>query len=93
MLFLGDLMRLVLIQVQKQKVDVEKVMMNINVLIKQNEINFQIMAVFPAFILSFIIYKYLTKKRSPQRYHYSIRYYVRSISVLVNRSKGKTGRI
>lgn len=87
---LGDLMRLVLIQVQKQKIDVEKVMMNINVLMKQNEINFQIMAAFPVFILASIFYRYLTKKQSYQRYHYSIRYNLRSLSVLVNRCKGRT---
>lgn len=88
---LGDLVRLVLIQVQKQKVDVEKAMIQIDKLLKQNEINFQIMAVFPVLILLFIMWKFLTSQESPQtKRHSDIRIVLRQVSVLVNRSRKDT---
>lgn len=53
----GDLPRMLLIQVQKLKVDVEVQMLDIEKLMRENELNLQLMATVPAFMLgSCILY-------------------------------------
>jgi hypothetical protein len=47
----GSLFRLILIQVQKQKVDLEKGMLALDQLLKSNELNFQMLAAIPAVLL------------------------------------------
>ncbi|KYQ90434.1 hypothetical protein DLAC_09056 [Tieghemostelium lacteum] len=47
-LLFGDLIRLILIQVQKEKVDVDKAMLAIDKLLQANELNFQLLAGIPA---------------------------------------------
>jgi len=42
---------MMLIQVQKQKVDVERGMLALDQLLKSNELNFQLMATIPAILL------------------------------------------
>eukprot|EP01132_Coremiostelium_polycephalum_P005852 gene5852-7281_t len=47
----GDLVRLILIQVQKEKVDVDKAMIAIDKLLQANELNFQLLAAIPACLI------------------------------------------
>ncbi|KAK1278972.1 hypothetical protein QJS04_geneDACA003633 [Acorus gramineus] len=48
----GELVRGLLIQVQKLKLDIETAMLELNQILKANEINFAILAALPAFFLS-----------------------------------------
>eukprot|EP01133_Synstelium_polycarpum_P015369 gene15369-18230_t len=50
-LLFGDLVRLVLIQVQKEKVDVDKGLLAIDKLLQANELNFQLLAAIPAVLV------------------------------------------
>ncbi|KNA24341.1 hypothetical protein SOVF_016410 [Spinacia oleracea] len=57
-MFGGDLARAMLIQVQKLKLDIETAMLELNQILKANEINFAILAALPAFaviVLSMIL--------------------------------------
>ncbi|XP_024027964.1 protein DGS1, mitochondrial [Morus notabilis] len=49
----GELARALLIQVQKLKLDIETAMLELNQILRANEINFAILAALPAFFLSF----------------------------------------
>ncbi|KDP34558.1 hypothetical protein JCGZ_11108 [Jatropha curcas] len=51
----GELARALLIQVQKLKLDIETAMLELNQILKANEINFAILAALPAFFLSLIL--------------------------------------
>jgi hypothetical protein len=60
----GHLTRLMLIQVQKQKVDVERTMVALDRLLKSNEINFELIAMMPAIlILTIGLYQAVTYRR------------------------------
>ncbi|XP_078443176.1 dgd1 suppressor 1 [Wolffia australiana] len=52
----GELPRALLIQVQKLKLDVETAMLELDQILKANEINFAILAALPAFFLSVILF-------------------------------------
>ncbi|GMH10333.1 hypothetical protein Nepgr_012174 [Nepenthes gracilis] len=51
----GELARALLIQVQKLKLDIETAMLELEQILKANEINFAILAALPAFFLSFLL--------------------------------------
>ncbi|MQM15500.1 hypothetical protein Taro_048445, partial [Colocasia esculenta] len=51
----GELPRALLIQVQKLKLDLEMAMLELDQILKANEINFAILAALPAFFLSVIL--------------------------------------
>lgn len=51
----GELARALLIQVQKLKLDIETAMLELDQILKANEINFAILAALPAFFLSLIL--------------------------------------
>ncbi|KAL4578593.1 hypothetical protein LXL04_014718 [Taraxacum kok-saghyz] len=51
----GELARAMLIQIQKLKLDIETAMLELNQILRANEINFAILAALPAFFLSLII--------------------------------------
>lgn len=51
----GELARALLIQIQKLKLDIETAMLELNQILRANEINFAILAALPAFFLSLII--------------------------------------
>jgi hypothetical protein len=60
----GDMARLLLIQVQKQKVDVERTMVAMDKLMQANELNFEIMATLPVVILAaFLSYNVVTYRQ------------------------------
>lgn len=85
----GDFLQLVLIQVQKQKVDVERAMVKLDKLLRQNELNFEIMAAFPAMIALFITYRIVTRETHPYEKAYAaIRLTLREIAVLLNKNNG-----
>ncbi|KAJ4969761.1 hypothetical protein NE237_002860 [Protea cynaroides] len=50
----GELARALLIQIQKLKLDIETAMLELNQILRANEINFAILAALPAFFLSLI---------------------------------------
>ncbi|KAF6151859.1 hypothetical protein GIB67_010433 [Kingdonia uniflora] len=51
----GELVRALLIQIQKLKLDTETAMLELNQILKANEINFAMLAALPAFFLSLIL--------------------------------------
>lgn len=51
----GELARALLIQVQKLKLDIETAMLELDQILRANEINFAVLAALPAFFLSFIL--------------------------------------
>eukprot|EP00250_Pteridium_aquilinum_P008315 c17845_g1_i1 orf=118-1896(+) len=51
----GELFRAMLIQVQKLKLDIETAMLELNQILRANEINFAILAALPAFIFAMIL--------------------------------------
>ncbi|KAG7947738.1 hypothetical protein I3843_14G108800 [Carya illinoinensis] len=51
----GELARALLIQVQKLKLDIETAMLELDQILKANEINFAVLAALPAFFLSLIL--------------------------------------
>ncbi|XP_057955814.1 protein DGS1, mitochondrial [Malania oleifera] len=51
----GELVRALLIQIQKLKLDIETAMLELDQILKANEINFAILAALPAFFLSLIL--------------------------------------
>ncbi|KAL2510949.1 dgd1 suppressor 1 [Abeliophyllum distichum] len=51
----GELARSLLIQVQKLKLDIEEAMLELDQILRANEINFAILAALPAFFLSLIL--------------------------------------
>lgn len=60
----GDMAQLLLIQVQKQKVDIERTMIQMDKLMQSNELNFELMATVPALLLAvFVVYNVLTYQR------------------------------
>jgi hypothetical protein len=87
---MGDLLQLALIQVQKQKVDIEKAMAQLDRLLKQNQINFQLLALLPSAIF-FSLSSYLTTHyyfhRDPyQAQHRLIRSLLRHLAKIINQS-------
>ncbi|XP_075100146.1 protein DGS1, mitochondrial [Nicotiana tabacum] len=54
-LFSGELSRALLIQVQKLKLDIEEAMLELDQILRANEINFAILAALPAFFLSLVV--------------------------------------
>ncbi|XP_054819441.1 protein DGS1, mitochondrial [Prosopis cineraria] len=51
----GELARALLIQVQKLKLDIETAMLELNQILRANEINFAVLAALPAFFLSLLL--------------------------------------
>ncbi|CAN4092542.1 unnamed protein product [Withania somnifera] len=54
-IFSGELARALLIQVQKLKLDIEEAMLELDQILRANEINFAILAALPAFFLFLIV--------------------------------------
>lgn len=88
----GDLLRLALIQVQKQKVDIEKAMAQLDRLLKQNEINFQLMALLPVALVGTGLFSlWANSTRDPyKKQHTAIRSLLRRVAIHVNRSSLET---
>jgi nuclear-control-of-ATPase protein 2 len=84
----GDLLRLALIQVQKQKVDIEKAMAQLDRLLKQNEINFQLMALFPVILASagLAILSSRSNRDPYKSQHAAIRSLLRRVAMHINKS-------
>ncbi|KAH1092973.1 hypothetical protein GLYMA_14G037400v4 [Glycine max] len=51
----GELVRAILIQVQKLKLDTETAMLELNQILRANEINFAVLTALPAFFLSLLL--------------------------------------
>lgn len=61
--FIGEFVRMVLIQIQKQKTDVERLMLQMDKIMKANELNFQLFALFPVVAFIYGAYYFVTKER------------------------------
>lgn len=87
---LGDLLRLALIQVQKQKVDLEKAMAQLDRILRQNAINLQIMAALPAILavlgVSSLLYSYFSQRDSYRHAHRKLRQLIHRAGLLINAS-------
>lgn len=85
---LGDLIRLVLIQVQKQKVDLEKAMEALDQLLRANELNFQFLATIPAVLLfgaiAYQLRNMLSKKSPKDDLYASIQNDMRNLERMLN---------
>eukprot|EP00871_Galdieria_phlegrea_P001414 jgi/Galph1/2273/GphlegSOOS_G943.1 len=55
----GELSQVLLIQLQKLKVDVEEQMLTLNQLVRANEINLQLFATIPGFLILYCVYQLL----------------------------------
>jgi hypothetical protein len=58
---MGDLLRLILIQIQKSKVDMQVALSAVDRLLKSNELNFEFLAVFPTLMLLYLLFKRIRK--------------------------------
>lgn len=84
---LGDFLELILIQVQKQKVDAEKAVIKLDRLLQQNELNFQLFAAIPAISVLWGLWKLVSRETHPySRVYHQVRDELRSVSVLLNRN-------
>lgn len=87
---LGDLLRLALIQVQKQKVDLEKAMAQLDRILQQNAINLQIMAALPAILVmlttSTLVYRYFAGRDAYRGVHKKLRQLLHRAGMLINAS-------
>ena len=85
----GELIRLVLIQVQKMKVDAENMVGVMDQLLRANELNFQALALMPALLfISFFTYQtfaILTRKPSKKNGFINLRTELRKIDVTLNK--------
>ncbi|KAJ3410587.1 Nuclear control of ATPase protein 2 [Chytridiales sp. JEL 0842] len=88
----GDLVRAVLIQVQKAKVDLELAMSALDQLLRSNELNFAFLAVIPSLLVAYFAGSYLQnlwKRRKgfgKSRKFEVIRFSLREIEKLLNKS-------
>eukprot|EP01126_Amoeba_proteus_P029422 TRINITY_DN2900_c0_g1_i6.p1 TRINITY_DN2900_c0_g1~~TRINITY_DN2900_c0_g1_i6.p1 ORF type:complete len:411 (+),score=61.66 TRINITY_DN2900_c0_g1_i6:764-1996(+) len=82
----GDFVRLVLIQVQKQKVDIERAMLQLDKLLRSNELNFAMLALLPAMLVCYLIYLVLTRDRSDPSINELLRETLRQVHFLLNKS-------
>ncbi len=60
--FFGHLLRLILIQVQNGKVDIGYAMLTMEKLMRANELNFEMVAIFPITVLMYAVYWKASKK-------------------------------
>jgi nuclear-control-of-ATPase protein 2 len=60
--FLGDIIRSLLIQLQKTKVDGELAMSALDRLLKANELNFALLAVIPTFMVVGVMFRFVWDK-------------------------------
>ncbi|KAI9336493.1 nuclear control of ATP synthase 2, partial [Zopfochytrium polystomum] len=92
----GDLVRSVLIQVQKAKVDLELAMSALDKLLRANELNFAFLAVVPALLLTYTAVRQGVRLavrvlRGPQRRSFAlVRSGLREVERLLNRANRTT---
>eukprot|EP01127_Copromyxa_protea_P018201 TRINITY_DN5668_c0_g1_i2.p1 TRINITY_DN5668_c0_g1~~TRINITY_DN5668_c0_g1_i2.p1 ORF type:complete len:510 (-),score=83.37 TRINITY_DN5668_c0_g1_i2:64-1593(-) len=82
----GEFIRLVLIQVQKQKVDVERVMLQLDKLLRTNELNFTVLALLPAISVAYSLYHFVVKERTNKHAEEMIRNSLRQVHSLLNKN-------
>eukprot|EP01130_Rhizamoeba_saxonica_P001001 TRINITY_DN10878_c0_g1_i1.p1 TRINITY_DN10878_c0_g1~~TRINITY_DN10878_c0_g1_i1.p1 ORF type:complete len:540 (+),score=78.32 TRINITY_DN10878_c0_g1_i1:344-1963(+) len=85
-IFFGDFVRLLLIQVQKQKVDLERSLVQADKLLRSNELNFQIIAAIPTIIFFYLSYRLYANSKNFRKTHGLLRDNIRQMSRLFNTS-------
>lgn len=58
----GEIVRAVLIQLQKLKVDIESAIVQLDMLIEENDINIQLLAIVPAIVLAYPVYFFIQSR-------------------------------
>ncbi|KAI9034619.1 ATP synthase regulation protein NCA2-domain-containing protein [Hyaloraphidium curvatum] len=90
----GDLVRTLLIQIQKSKVDAETALASIDKLIQQQQLNFVILGAIPSFLVLYFLLSWLRALRNEQAFlgreesFALLRASVREAEVLLNRWEG-----
>lgn len=91
---LGDFLELVLIQVQKQKVDAEKAVIKLDRLLQQNELNFQLFAAIPAISVVWGLWRLVTRETHPfSAVYHEVRQQLREVSIILNRNNSDSAVI
>jgi nuclear-control-of-ATPase protein 2 len=85
----SEFIRLALIQVQKQKVDIEKAMLQIDKLLRANELNFKILAAAPTVILAVLLVGFIMREKIPRHIHNELRSTLRKTHSLLTHYKGE----
>eukprot|EP01129_Flabellula_baltica_P007938 TRINITY_DN3123_c0_g1_i1.p1 TRINITY_DN3123_c0_g1~~TRINITY_DN3123_c0_g1_i1.p1 ORF type:complete len:480 (-),score=85.47 TRINITY_DN3123_c0_g1_i1:18-1457(-) len=81
----GQFIRLVLIQVQKAKVDVERSLLKVDKLMQANELNFQMIAAIPTLLFCLGTYRFITRSKNYSNIHDKIRTKLRELSIILNK--------
>jgi len=90
-LIFGDMLRLILIQIQSAKVDVATALSSLDKIMRANELNFTVLSLFPtAYLLGFTYYKVVgwlpnSHRRSRNKIFNDIAIHLRSIHMLLNK--------
>jgi len=91
----GELIRVILIQVQKEKVDVERALVALDKLLKANELNFQFLATIPAVLLMGLtilqVRRLLTISKSYYDVHSAIRSDLRGLERMLTAIQNSPG--
>lgn len=87
----GDMARLMLVQLQKQKVDLERTLVAMDKLLRSNEINFELIALIPAVLVSLIaVYNILTFRRvQDRRLYQQMRYMLLAVEKILNANNNR----
>jgi len=91
--FFGEFIRLILIQIQKQKVDVERTMLQLNQVIKANQLNFNLLAAVPGALSIYLLYKFIIREKTYTYLHGTIRDIFREVHILLNKNLNKDREI
>lgn len=92
-IFFGELSHLLLIQIQKQKVEIDQATVALDKLMRSNELNFQFLAIFPAFWISSVVvrktYSFFIRQSTVvfDSLHKQIRLTIRNVERLLNHSR------
>jgi len=88
--FFGNLIQLILIQVHKQKVDLERAMLALDKLLKSNELNFEALGMIPAIVVSALgirfFYRYVYGRMSEKTIYRYIQSELRKVERLLDLS-------
>jgi len=80
----SDFPQLILIQVQKLKTDTERMMVQFDKLLKTNQLNFELFALFPVAICFYFSFILWTRKKRNYNLENNLKVYFRDVHVLLN---------
>ncbi|KNC53580.1 uncharacterized protein AMSG_01290 [Thecamonas trahens ATCC 50062] len=96
-LLFGSMLRTILIQVQKQKVDVDRAMAALDQIMRSNELNFQLIAAIPALVVFGWLFRATSglvfssaQSASTRSLHRELRLAVRRVEIMLNDNMAET---